>query len=374
MRAPRSRGRPRSERPGWAIGDAHVDRLLGLRILGEQRHLLDLLHRGDAGVERAQGRRPRELDRALGEGLRKWAVWSSTTNSNPTRSASRQMKSQSVSLSCCMKSCGSPLGSQSALEARLSERSSRRCRSRSGSGTCVPCANAAARATGRSPRTSSSTPPAPNVGSSVTISPLNRLVVLSSSRAPRRISSLLADVERMLVDRLGLTIEPLGERGGERADVGQPQVVQNSHLADPAAELGVDLPGRRPRPSTARRAFRQCWGSSVEPRNRERGAAPETHRVVDPVRLGDHPPACRVPVCVVGDRRKRVTVAHGVRAQSGNRAGRRVLRLARRRRVLLPAPARGRRTRVRARRLAGTVRTGSTSTSAPPSAASPSPS
>ena len=46
-------------------------------------------------------------------GLRKYAFWSSTTNSNPQRSASRQMKSQSVSLSCWMKSCGSPLESPS---------------------------------------------------------------------------------------------------------------------------------------------------------------------------------------------------------------------------------------------------------------------
>ena len=42
-------------------------------------------------------------------GLRKYALVSWTTNSNPTRSASRQMKSQSVSLSCCMKSWGSPV-------------------------------------------------------------------------------------------------------------------------------------------------------------------------------------------------------------------------------------------------------------------------
>jgi hypothetical protein len=39
-------------------------------------------------------------------------------------------------------------------------------------------------------RTSSSTPPAPQRGSSVTISPLNTVAVVRSSRAPSRISSV----------------------------------------------------------------------------------------------------------------------------------------------------------------------------------------
>ena len=123
-------------------------------------------------------------------GLRKYAFWSSTTNSNPQRSARRQMKSQSVSLSCWMKSCGSPLGSPSnvspfsdttflTMSVAVWFWNTRTLRER-----CSRCARSYA-------FTVSAQPPAPNTGSSETTSPLNSVCGASCSRAPSRTSSFL---------------------------------------------------------------------------------------------------------------------------------------------------------------------------------------
>ena len=70
------------------------------------------------------------------------------------------------------------------------------------------------------------------------MSPLNSVVVVSSSRAPSLISSRPADVERMLVDRL-LAV-PRREGRGERADVGEAQVVEQAHLADALRHLFLE--------------------------------------------------------------------------------------------------------------------------------------
>ena len=121
------------------------------------------------------------------------------------------MKSQSVSLSCCMKSWGSPLGSQSAwkpaswtifetmsLEVWFWNVRTLRERSR----TCERS----------KPRTISSTSPAPKLGSSVTISPLNSERRREPVARAEPHLELLADVERVLVDRLVLPVLGLGER------------------------------------------------------------------------------------------------------------------------------------------------------------------
>ena len=107
---------------------------------------------------------------------------------------------------------------------------------------------------------------------------------------------------------------PFGNEAGERAHVGQPQVVLDPDLADLGLDQLLRRSARRRRaPNTARHASR-WWRSSPEPRNRQRARA-ELERIVDAVRLGDRPPACRVAVCGLGDRGQRVAVAHVVRAQ-----------------------------------------------------------
>ena len=98
------------------------------------------------------------------------------------------MKSQSVSLSCCMNSWTSEVLSHWAL--KPASLTTLETMSLVVWFWNVRTLRARMRMWDRSkPRTISSTPPAPKLSSSETISPLNRLVVVSWSRAPSLTSS-----------------------------------------------------------------------------------------------------------------------------------------------------------------------------------------
>ena len=179
-------------------------------------------------------------------------------------------------------------------------------------------------------RTSSSTPPAPE-------SRFERHdLALEHSRSRQLLAGAepdleaAADLEWALVDRLALSRLALGKRRGERARVGQAQVVLNSQLPDTAAQIGVDL--RAVDEDRVQRYVALGAGRAhrVQPRDRQLTAAPQPQWVVDAVCLGDRAPPRRVAVRVVGDRRQRVAVANRVCPQPGDRPSGRVLRLARR--------------------------------------------
>ena len=168
-------------------------------------------------------------------GLRKYAFWSSTTNSNPQRSASRQMKSQSVSLSCWMKSWGSPLESPSKREALLADD----LLDDVGRGLVLEHADLAAAVqqvravVGVDDQRAAAGAERRLERDDVALEQdLRRLLLARAEPHLER----LADAERLAVDALGLR-----ERDAHRADVGEPQVVDDPDLLDPVAVLLREL-------------------------------------------------------------------------------------------------------------------------------------
>ena len=133
------------------------------------------------------------------------AVRPSMTSSSPLRSASRQMKLP-VGLVVLLDelvrfAAWIALGLKAGLRQELGDDVARRLVLE----RAHLARSASARASGRTRARAARRRRRRHRGSSVTISPLNTVDVVSSSRAPSRTSRRAADVERALVDRLALS-------------------------------------------------------------------------------------------------------------------------------------------------------------------------
>ncbi len=220
--------------------DADVDRLLGLGVLSAQRHLVDLLHSGDARIERPKRRRPLELDRVLGGRFAQRCQLPIDDQFEPA-SVGKPPDQLPIGLVVLLHelvrlAARIALGLKAGLRQQLGDDVAR-CLVLEGPYLARPhqhvrvvvCAHRQLHTAGAPPRFE------------------RHDLALEHGRGRQLVAraqadlETAADVKRALVDRLALSGLGLGERCGERARVGQAKVVLNADLADASTEILVDL-------------------------------------------------------------------------------------------------------------------------------------